>query len=201
MDLTLTLSFFVMFIRFEYHECIASARRCPACSSLLRSFSFFVVLVFCLAFLHSSLVLFFFSIVSVVILFDQSFGSKKAVAGLSLGVADGEIFGLLGPNGAGKTTTMKLLTGDERLDEGEAWINGCMVPSSDSTVAFSSVTNVSFEPIFAQLGFCPQSDGLITDLSVREHLILFSRYSESCRFRLLSLFAFLSYMFLLLFSV
>jgi ABC-2 type transport system ATP-binding protein len=38
--------------------------------------------------------------------------AKEIVAldGLSLEVAEGELFGLLGPNGAGKTTTIKILT-------------------------------------------------------------------------------------------
>ena len=34
----------------------------------------------------------------------------RAVDGLNLSVAEGEIFGLLGPNGAGKTTTAGMLT-------------------------------------------------------------------------------------------
>ncbi len=41
----------------------------------------------------------------------KKFGHVIAVAGLSLAVAPGEIFGLVGPDGAGKTTTMRLLTG------------------------------------------------------------------------------------------
>src|SRR2546421_9172485 len=38
--------------------------------------------------------------------------TKEIVAldGLSLEVAEGELFGILGPNGAGKTTTIKVLT-------------------------------------------------------------------------------------------
>lgn len=39
------------------------------------------------------------------------FGTKVAVAGLSLRVERGEIFGFLGPNGAGKTTSIKMLLG------------------------------------------------------------------------------------------
>jgi ABC-2 type transport system ATP-binding protein len=39
----------------------------------------------------------------------REFGSKVAVADLSLSVARGEIFGFLGPNGAGKTTSLKML--------------------------------------------------------------------------------------------
>jgi ABC-2 type transport system ATP-binding protein len=38
------------------------------------------------------------------------YGTHTAVDGLTIAVADGEVFGLLGPNGAGKTTTIKMLT-------------------------------------------------------------------------------------------
>ncbi len=38
-------------------------------------------------------------------------GRHRAVDGLSLDLARGEVFGLLGPNGAGKSTTLKLITG------------------------------------------------------------------------------------------
>src|SRR6266540_351678 len=36
-------------------------------------------------------------------------GDVKAVCGIDLTVADGEVFGFLGPNGAGKTTTVRML--------------------------------------------------------------------------------------------
>jgi len=41
----------------------------------------------------------------------KSYGTKKAVEGLTLRVEPGELFAFLGPNGAGKTTTIKLLCG------------------------------------------------------------------------------------------
>ena len=41
----------------------------------------------------------------------RSFGSMKAVDGLSLVLAPGEIVGFLGTNGAGKTTTIKMTLG------------------------------------------------------------------------------------------
>ncbi len=40
----------------------------------------------------------------------KKFGEILAVEGLSLDVAEGEVFGFLGPNGAGKTTTVRMLT-------------------------------------------------------------------------------------------
>src|SRR5512145_2168503 len=39
------------------------------------------------------------------------FGDYAAVKGLTLQVAQGEVFGFLGPNGAGKTTSIKMLLG------------------------------------------------------------------------------------------
>ena len=48
----------------------------------------------------------------------------QALKGLSLTVADGEIFGFLGPNGAGKSTTIKLLCDLIRPTSGKATIFG-----------------------------------------------------------------------------
>src|SRR5260370_20055693 len=45
-----------------------------------------------------------------------------ALDGVSLDVAEGEIFGLLGPNGAGKSTTVGILTTRIKPTSGEAWI-------------------------------------------------------------------------------
>lgn len=50
-----------------------------------------------------------------------------AVDRLSLAVGKGECFGLLGFNGAGKTTTFKMLTGDETVTAGDAYIDGYSV--------------------------------------------------------------------------
>lgn len=41
----------------------------------------------------------------------RAFGTKLAVADLSLQIRRGEVFGFLGPNGAGKTTSIKMLLG------------------------------------------------------------------------------------------
>lgn len=48
----------------------------------------------------------------------------RALEGLDLEVAPGEILGFLGPNGAGKTTTIKILVGLLRPDNGQAWVFG-----------------------------------------------------------------------------
>jgi ABC-2 type transport system ATP-binding protein len=54
----------------------------------------------------------------------KSFGSIKAVDGISLKVRRGEVLGFLGPNGAGKSTTMKMVTGFLEPDSGTARIAG-----------------------------------------------------------------------------
>lgn len=41
----------------------------------------------------------------------RSYGSKVAVAGITLTIPQGELFAFLGPNGAGKTTTIKMMVG------------------------------------------------------------------------------------------
>jgi ABC-2 type transport system ATP-binding protein len=46
----------------------------------------------------------------------KSFGPVRAVDGISLSVAPGEIYGLVGADGAGKTTTLRLICGALRLD-------------------------------------------------------------------------------------
>lgn len=62
------------------------------------------------------------------------YGSNLAVNGISLGIPKGECFGLLGVNGAGKTSTFKMLTGDESVSAGNAFLNGFSVSSQIAEV-------------------------------------------------------------------
>jgi ABC-2 type transport system ATP-binding protein len=54
--------------------------------------------------------------------FVKTYGSVRALDGLSLDVEPGVVYGFLGPNGAGKTTCMRILSGLARPDSGRAWI-------------------------------------------------------------------------------
>jgi ABC-2 type transport system ATP-binding protein len=54
----------------------------------------------------------------------KRFGHTIALAGLSMEVPRGEVFGFLGPNGAGKTTAVKLLLGLLKPTAGEGWLLG-----------------------------------------------------------------------------
>ena len=54
----------------------------------------------------------------------KTFGPTRALDGLDLSVATGEVHGFLGPNGSGKTTTIRILLGLLRPDAGHATVLG-----------------------------------------------------------------------------
>ena len=54
----------------------------------------------------------------------KTFGRTRALDGLDLTVASGEVHGFLGPNGSGKSTTIRVLLGMLRADAGEAVLLG-----------------------------------------------------------------------------
>lgn len=93
----------------------------------------------------------------------KSFGDRKVVAGIDLQVYQSECFGILGPNGAGKSTTMQMLYGTMSVTGGEAHVLGI---------------NVRTHPreLKSRIGVIPQEDGLDTEFSVRENLLLYSGY-------------------------
>ena len=54
----------------------------------------------------------------------KSYGSLKALNGVSLEIEQGEFFGLLGPNGAGKTTLISIIAGLARANAGNVKVMG-----------------------------------------------------------------------------
>ncbi|XP_065074349.1 phospholipid-transporting ATPase ABCA3-like [Ochlerotatus camptorhynchus] len=88
------------------------------------------------------------------------YGSFQAVNELTLTVDDFECFGLLGVNGAGKTSTFKMLTGDEKISSGDAWIRGISM-------------RTRMNEVNPKIGYCPQFDALLEDLTGRETLKIF----------------------------
>jgi ABC-2 type transport system ATP-binding protein len=90
----------------------------------------------------------------------KSYGEKiQALAGLSLSVERGTIFGLLGPNGAGKSTTVKILTTLSAPDTGEARVAGHDVLSEP-------------EQVRRAIGVVGQRPGSAEEATGRENLIL-----------------------------
>ena len=87
----------------------------------------------------------------------KSFNGLTAVDGLTLTIAEGEIFGLVGPDGAGKTTTMRLLTAIMEPTSGEAWVAGRHILKEA-------------EAIKEEIGYMSQRFGLYPDLTVMENI-------------------------------
>jgi ABC-2 type transport system ATP-binding protein len=92
----------------------------------------------------------------------REFGPLRAVDGLSMTVAEGEIVGLLGPNGAGKTTTIRILTTLLRPTSGSASVCGFDVVRQPDEVRRS-------------IGYVMQEIALDYLMTGREHLELQAR--------------------------
>jgi len=54
----------------------------------------------------------------------KAFGATRALRGVSLEIAPGEVHALIGENGAGKSTLMKILSGAHTADEGTMELGG-----------------------------------------------------------------------------
>ncbi|XP_070316352.1 ATP-binding cassette sub-family A member 17-like isoform X2 [Odocoileus virginianus] len=85
-----------------------------------------------------------------------------AVNKVSFTVQAEECFGLLGLNGAGKTTIFKILTGEESITSGDAFVNSISL-SSD------------LRKVRQWIGYCPQVDALLDHMTGKETLVMFSR--------------------------
>ncbi|KAG1813914.1 uncharacterized protein BJ212DRAFT_1274572 [Suillus subaureus] len=92
----------------------------------------------------------------------KTFGGNKVVDDVSYGVSRDTIFAMLGPNGAGKTTTFNMIRGDIVPDMGDVLIKGVSVLTSPRTARLS-------------LGVCPQFTAIDSQLTVREHLMIYGR--------------------------
>lgn len=94
---------------------------------------------------------------------EKSFGSLKALDGVSLEIEEGEFFGLLGPNGAGKTTLISCLAGLVRPNAGRLSVMGHDVQAD-------------YREARRQLGVVPQELVFDPFFSVRETLRIQSGY-------------------------
>src|SRR5262252_3618385 len=91
---------------------------------------------------------------------EKSFGSIRALDGVSFAVSEGEIVGLLGPNGSGKTTLIRILTAFFPADAGRATIAG---------------VDLAEDPLEARrrVGYLPERTPLYPEISV-ERLLRFA---------------------------
>jgi ABC-2 type transport system ATP-binding protein len=95
----------------------------------------------------------------------KSFGTVRALEGISLEVPTGTVLGLLGPNGAGKTTAVRILTTLLKPDRGLAEVLG---------------RDVTREPMRtrASIGLAGQYAAIDENLTARENLRLVGRLTH-----------------------
>src|SRR5476649_2468605 len=93
----------------------------------------------------------------------KRYGDKTVVDGIHFQIKRGECFGFLGPNGAGKTSTMKMMYCASPISGGNLHVLGLDVTTRG-------------QEIKKRIGVVPQDDGLDTDFTVLENLIIYASY-------------------------
>ena len=88
---------------------------------------------------------------------EKTFGTQRALKGVSLRCDRGEVVGLLGPNGAGKSTLMRLITG--------------YVPATSGRVEVCGF-DISDAPLETKrrVGYLPERNPVHEDMYVKEYL-------------------------------
>jgi lipooligosaccharide transport system ATP-binding protein len=99
---------------------------------------------------------------------NKSFGSVRAVNGLSFSLEQGICFGFLGPNGAGKTTVMKMLYGKCTRDKDN--------PGVMDVFGYDPAENELAIKYLA--GVVQQEDNLDEELNVIQNLMIYSRFYD-----------------------
>ena len=97
----------------------------------------------------------------------KHFGPLRAVDGVDLEIARGEIFGLIGHNGAGKSTLFKMMLGLEAASAGTIEVGGAQVGGRD------------FRAARRHLGYLPENVVLYDNLSGLETLRFFARLKQA----------------------
>lgn len=91
----------------------------------------------------------------------KAYGNYQALAGLTMSIKPGALYGFVGPNGAGKTTTIKILTGLLAPDSGNVVIDGID--------ALREQKNLK-----GKIGYVPDSFGVYDNLTVWEYMDFFA---------------------------
>ncbi|QYG04306.1 MULTISPECIES: ABC transporter ATP-binding protein [Massilia] len=92
-----------------------------------------------------------------------AYGGIKAVKGVDLEVAKGELVTLIGANGAGKTTTLKAITGT---------LPPCKVEGTIEYLGQPLGGTQSFRMVRQKLAMVPEGRGVFTRMSIHENLLM-----------------------------
>lgn len=96
----------------------------------------------------------------------KSFGDRQVLHDLSFKVEPGDVIGVLGKNGAGKTTLLELVLGFSQASTGDVRV-------------FGQESHRLPADLKARVGFVPQQDELLEQLTVRDQLrVIASFYSN-----------------------
>jgi neutral amino acid transport system ATP-binding protein len=100
----------------------------------------------------------------------KAFGGLQALNGCSLTAEAGHITGLIGPNGSGKTTLFNAITGYERIDAGQVFLDD------------QRITGASPQRVFALgIGRTFQLTRIFPRLTVLENMLVPARRGRSSR--------------------
>ena len=98
---------------------------------------------------------------------EKSYGGVQALSACHLEVEEGAIHGLIGPNGSGKTTLFNVITGYERIQQGEVRFGG------------NSITNARPDRVFELgVGRTFQLTRIFARLSVLENMLVATQRAQ-----------------------
>ena len=89
----------------------------------------------------------------------KRYDGHTALAGVSMQVPEGCIYGLLGPNGAGKSTLIRIINRIIAADEGTVTLGGKAMTDDDIT----------------RIGYLPEERGLYKKMKVGDHIVYLGR--------------------------
>ena len=89
----------------------------------------------------------------------KRYEGHTALAGVSMEVPEGCIYGLLGPNGAGKSTLIRIINRIIAADEGTVTLGGKAMTDDDIT----------------RIGYLPEERGLYKKMKVGDHIVYLGR--------------------------
>lgn len=91
----------------------------------------------------------------------KHYGKKQVLKDISFVAEKGKCTGFIGANGCGKSTLFKILSGVERADAGSIFIDGRLLARP-------------VKELPAYVGYIPQENALMKELTVRDNLRLFA---------------------------